>query len=62
MVLMSDAVIRLDTTVVSELMRLKPAQPVLGWFAARDSTKLFLARWPRPNCARARQPGSAATV
>ncbi len=59
---MSDAVIRFDTNVVSELMRLKPVQPMLGWFAAQDSTKLFLARWPRPNCARARQPGSAAAV
>ncbi|WP_166143270.1 type II toxin-antitoxin system VapC family toxin [Methylosinus sp. RM1] len=41
---MSDAVIRLNTNVVSELMRPKPVQPVLGWFAAQDSNKLFLTR------------------
>jgi len=39
---MSDAVILLDTNVISELMRPKPAQIVLGWFAAHQSTELFL--------------------
>ncbi len=40
---MNEAVILLDTNVVSELMRPKPAQAVLGWFAAQDSTKLFFS-------------------
>lgn len=45
---MSDAIILLDTNVVSELMRPKPAQTVLDWFAAQDSTKLpFSAERPR---------------
>jgi hypothetical protein len=39
---MSDAIIPLDINVVSELMR-KPAQAVLDWFAAQDSTKLFFS-------------------
>lgn len=40
---MNEAVILLDTNVVSELMRPKPAQAVLDWFAAQDSTKLFFS-------------------
>jgi toxin FitB len=40
---MSDAVILLDTNVVSELMRPKPTQAVFDWFAAQDSTKLFFS-------------------
>jgi predicted nucleic acid-binding protein len=39
---MNEAVILLDTNVVSEL-RPKPAQAVLDWFAAQDSTKLFFS-------------------
>jgi predicted nucleic acid-binding protein len=38
---MNEAVILLDTNV-SELMRPKPAQAILDWFAAQDST-LFSA-------------------
>lgn len=33
---MNEAIILLDTNVVSELMRPKPAQAVLEWFAAHD--------------------------
>lgn len=40
---MNEAVILLDTNVVSELMRPKPAQAVLDLFAAQDSTKLFFS-------------------
>jgi hypothetical protein len=40
---MNEAVVLLDTNVVSELMRPKPAQAVLDWFAAQDSTKLFFS-------------------
>jgi len=40
---MNEAVILLDTNVVSELMRPKPAQAVLDRFAAQDSTKLFFS-------------------
>lgn len=40
---MNEAVILLDPNVVSELMRPKPAQVVLDWFAAHGSTKLFFS-------------------
>jgi predicted nucleic acid-binding protein len=40
---MNEAAILLDTNVVSEPMRPKPAQAVLDWFAAQDSTKLFFS-------------------
>jgi hypothetical protein len=40
---MNEAVILLDTNVVSELMRSKPAQPVSDCFAAQDSTRLFFS-------------------
>ncbi|QGM47867.1 type II toxin-antitoxin system VapC family toxin [Methylocystis heyeri] len=40
---MNDAVILLDTNIVSELMRPNPSRAVLDWFAARDSTRLFLS-------------------
>jgi len=40
---MSDAVILLDTNVVAELMRPKPAQSVMDWFAAQDSAKMFFS-------------------
>ena len=42
-ILLSDAIILLKTNVVSELMRPKPAQTVLDWFAAQDSTKLLFS-------------------
>ena len=35
--------ILLDTNVVSELMRPRPAAAVLDWFAARDAAQLFLS-------------------
>lgn len=34
--------ILIDTNVISELMRPVPSRAVLGWFAARNSTELFL--------------------
>ncbi|MFQ8433291.1 type II toxin-antitoxin system VapC family toxin [Amaricoccus sp. W119] len=34
--------ILIDTNVISELMRPAPSGAVLGWFAARSSTELFL--------------------
>ncbi|PWB95200.1 VapC toxin family PIN domain ribonuclease [Methylosinus sporium] len=40
---MNEAVILLDINVASELMRPKPAQTVLDWFTAQDSTKLFFS-------------------
>lgn len=40
---MSDAVILIDTNVVSELMRPAPAQMVLDWFAKQVSKELFLS-------------------
>jgi hypothetical protein len=39
----NEPVILLDTNVVSELMRPKPAQAALDWFAAQDSSKLFFS-------------------
>lgn len=35
--------ILLDTNVVSELMRTKPAQIVLGWFGQHDAADLFIS-------------------
>ena len=33
----------LDTCVISELVALRPAQPVLDWIAGVDETRLFLS-------------------
>ncbi|WP_256388640.1 hypothetical protein [Methylosinus sp. R-45379] len=41
---MNEAVILLDSNVVSELIRTKPAHAVLDWFAVQDSTSCFSAR------------------
>jgi len=39
----SDTVILLDTSVISELMRTEPAQAVLDWFDTRPPAELFLS-------------------
>lgn len=40
---MSNAVILIDTNVISELMRPEPARVVLAWFAAHETTELFFS-------------------
>ncbi len=40
---MSTPVILIDTNVIAELMRPAPSRTVLDWFAAQDSTALFLS-------------------